>query len=74
MLNVTVVCIGSGKLRYSWYFNGLAMRTERQSEFILNCFTEEDVGDYSCEIANEFGAVMSDKAAISLRPDDNDIK
>ena len=74
MLNLKVVCKGSGNLRYCWYFNGLAMRTERQTEFILNCFTEEDVGDYSCEITNELGAVMSSKAVVSLLPDDEEIK
>ena len=48
------------------------MRSEKQSEFTLYCFTEDDVGDYSCEISNEYGSTMSEKAVITLKPDEED--
>jgi hypothetical protein len=43
----------NGHHQYQWYFNGLALPKETQSQFFLNCFTEEDVGDYYCEISND---------------------
>lgn len=48
------------------------MPNERQREFTLYCFTEDDVGDYSCEVTNEHGSTMSDKAVISLQPDEEE--
>ncbi len=74
VLRLAVVCDGmGGKIRYSWYFNGLAIPSERQCEFTLYCFTEEDVGDYSCEVSSEYGSVvMSDKAVVSLKPENDD--
>lgn len=69
-LKLRILCSDKhGKLQYLWYFNGLALPSERQSEFIINSFTDEDVGDYSCEVSNEFGSVMSKKAHITLKPD-----
>lgn len=73
-LKLKVLCserVGS-KLRYLWYFNGLALPIERENEFIINSFTDEDVGDYYCVISNEYGTATSNKARITLKPDNED--
>lgn len=57
-----------GQLKYSWYFNGLFIE-EEQSEYVLNCFTDEDEGDYWCVVSNQFGSVTSNRAQVKAKLD-----
>jgi len=70
---LTLHCRGTGtegiELKYNWYFNGLLIKDEDQSEYILNCFTDEDEGFYSCKISNQNGFVMSNTAQVKVKLD-----
>lgn len=61
----------NGHTQYVWYFNGLELPKEIEPEFYLNCFTEDDVGDYYCELSNGYGAVKSLIARVTLKEDDD---
>ena len=71
-LQLNIVIRGQSNIKYCWYFNGLALPQENLDEFYLNCFTEEDVGDYYCKVSNEHGTTTSDIAVVTLKEDDED--
>lgn len=58
-----------GELSYSWYFNGLLIKDEEQSEYVLNFFTDEDEGFYKCKVSNKFGSVESNVAQVKAKQD-----
>lgn len=57
---------GNDDIEYSWFFNGLLITGEDTSRYVLNCFTDEDEGFYSCRVSNAYGSVMSDIAHVRL--------
>ncbi len=57
-----------GDLKYSWYFNGLLIE-EEQSDYVLNCFTDEDEGYYNCKVSNGFTSVTSNIAQVKAKLD-----
>ena len=65
-LHLMVECSTKGNIQYNWYFNGLALPKEIEPDFILNCFTEDDVGDYYCILSNSYGMTKSVIAQVTL--------
>ena len=71
-LQLSVLVDPPDGIKYIWYFNGLALHKETFPEFLLNCFTEEDVGDYYCEISNNCDSIKSDIAKVTLKEEEEE--
>ena len=71
-LQLTVKASGPGELRYKWYFNGLSLANEKRPEFALHCFTDDDEGNYCCEVSNKWGEVLTELAVIKMMAEDPD--
>ena len=69
-LKLSVQASGSGELKYLWHLNNISLYNECRPEFVLYCFTEEDEGNYMCEVSNDHGSVLSHIASISCKQDD----
>lgn len=73
-LTITCTATGSsktqgGELSYLWYFNGLSLQGEERPEYFINCFTDEDEGDYYCKISNYWGSVKTGEAHVVMKDD-----
>lgn len=68
-LQLLVKATGPGELSYLWNFNGLSLPNERRPEFSLHCFTDEDEGNYYCEVSNKYGVVRTNLAVVKLADD-----
>jgi hypothetical protein len=59
-LTLTCKAVGPGALTYLWYFSGLSLHRENRPEYFINCFTDEDEGDYYCKVTSAGGGVEVD--------------
>lgn len=69
LLTLTCEAVSQGELAYLWYFNGLSLQSEVRPEYFINCFTDEDEGDYYCRVANAGGEVNTDIAHVEMKDD-----
>ncbi len=61
-----VVAIGTGPLLYQWRRNGVSLPGAYGEELIIAAVTIADRGDYEVEVVNEFGAVTSHTAHLTV--------
>ena len=68
---LTLACeaVGQGELTFLWYFNGLSLQRENRPEYFINCFTDEDEGDYYCRVGNAAGEVDTNIAHVEMKDD-----
>lgn len=69
-LSCKAVGVAPGQLAYLWFFNGLSMETEDRPEYFINCFTDEDEGDYFCKVSNFRGTISTNIAHVEMKEDD----
>lgn len=52
---------------YQWYFNGSALSGATSSSYTIPSTTEDEVGEYYCEIKNSYGTTKSNTATLEVR-------
>ena len=62
----TVNAVGGLPLSYQWYFNGAALPGATLAELNLGPVGAGDAGDYTVEVSNPFGFVLSTTATLTL--------
>ncbi len=78
---LSVVAESVGAISYQWKFNGVNLDGEASATLKLSNLTYSQAGDYSVEVSNEAGFVLSDTAevqvltpiAIATNPDETNI-
>lgn len=63
---LTVIANGSGVMAYQWHFNGVDILGANSSSLILNNVQQSNAGNYTVEIANQFGTRLSNPAAVTV--------
>ena len=53
---------------YQWYLNGEKLVGEVNPLYLIQNLDESNAGDYTCEVSNELGNVVSNKAVVGLLP------
>ncbi len=61
-----VEALGSMPLEYQWYKDGMALPGESSAEFSIMNVQLSDAGDYTVQISNEFGSVVSRTAVLKV--------
>jgi hypothetical protein len=62
----SVTATGAGPLSYQWLFNGAAVSGATSSTLTLNNVQSANAGNYSVQVSNAAGSVVSSPAALSI--------
>jgi hypothetical protein len=65
-VTLSVVGVGTGSLGYQWRFNGVDLDLQNNSSLLLTNVALENSGDYSVEVRDEFGSVVSSNATLTV--------
>ena len=63
-----VTATGSPTLQYQWSFDGTNIDGATNAFLLLPNVQPDQAGDYSVEITNEFGSIMSSNAVLTVEP------
>ena len=61
-----ILATGEEPLTYQWYQDSVVIDGATSSSFTVNSATFSDGGNYTCEVTNECGSIMSDPAIVSV--------
>jgi hypothetical protein len=63
-MTLEVVADGFGTLTYQWYKDGVMIDGETSSTYTKDMIAMDDAGEYTCEVKDDCGMLMTDAAVI----------
>ena len=63
-----VAAAGPGILSYQWLFDGMDLPSETNAILVLNNVQAGEAGNYSVQVTNYFGSVLSSNASLTVNP------
>lgn len=67
-ITLNVVAAGRGRLRYQWRLNGVAIAGATSTNLLLAAIQSTQSGDYSVEVRNSRGKVVTADARVTVSP------
>lgn len=67
-LDLTVIASGTAPLSYQWSKDGAPMRGARSATYSRSAVVDTDVGNYTVQITNAFGTIISAPAFVGVDP------
>ncbi|MDX1952917.1 MAG: immunoglobulin domain-containing protein [Verrucomicrobiota bacterium] len=61
-----VIAFGSSPLRYQWFRNGIPLSNATNSNFLISSFSIEKSGNYTVEVINDSGSLVSEPIRIGV--------